>query len=50
VAEQLEDAFGVLAHRLLRRSSGVLWSSASPVIDTKTVGIQRVLPFGFSST
>ncbi len=32
------------------RSSGVLWSSASPVIDTKTVGMQRVLPFGFSRT
>ena len=32
------------------RSSGVLKSSASPVIETKTVGMQRVLPFGFSST
>ena len=32
------------------RSSGVLWSSASPVIETKTVGMHRVLPFGFSST
>ena len=32
------------------RSSGVLWSRASPVIDTKTVGMHSVLPFGFSST
>ena len=31
------------------RSSGVLWSSASPVIDTNTVGMHSVLPFGFSS-
>ena len=30
------------------RSSGVLWSSASPVIETKTVGMHSVLPFGFS--
>ena len=30
------------------RSSGVLWSSASPVIDTNTVGMHSVLPFGFS--
>jgi hypothetical protein len=30
------------------RSSGVLWSRASPVIDTNTVGMQSVLPFGFS--
>ena len=32
------------------RSSGVLWSSASPVIETNTVGMHSVLPFGFSST
>ncbi len=30
------------------RSSGVLWSSASPVIDTNTVGMHSVLPLGFS--
>ena len=30
------------------RSSGVLLSSASPVIETKTVGMHSVLPFGFS--
>ena len=50
VAEQLQHSFGVVGHRLLRRSNGVLWSSASPVIETKTVGMRRVLPFGFSST
>ena len=32
------------------RSSGVLWSRASPVIETKTVGMQSVLPLGFSRT
>ena len=30
------------------RSSGVLWSRASPVIDTNTVGMQSVFPLGFS--
>ena len=32
------------------RSTGVLWSRASPVIEMKTVGMQSVLPFGFSRT
>ncbi len=32
------------------RSSGVLWSRASPVIDTKNVGMHSVLPLGLSST
>lgn len=30
------------------RSSGVLWSRASPVIETKIVGMHSVEPFGFS--
>ena len=28
------------------RSSGILWSSASPVNDTNAVGIVSVTPFG----
>ena len=28
------------------RSSGILWSSASPVNETYAVGIVRVTPFG----
>ena len=28
------------------RSSGILWSSASPVYETKAVGIVSVTPFG----
>ena len=31
------------------RSSGVFLSSASPVHDTKAVGIHRVMPLGFST-
>ena len=30
------------------RSSGILWSSASPVQDAKAVGMQSSAPFGFS--
>ncbi len=37
-----------LAIACWERSSGVLWSRASPVMETKTVGMHRVLPFGFS--
>ena len=49
VAEQLQDALGVRGPSPAgERSSGVLWSSASPVIETKTVGMHSVLPFGFS--
>ena len=32
----------------LERRSGVFLSSASPVHDTKAVGMQSVVPFGFS--
>ena len=32
----------------IERSSGILWSSASPVHDANAVGIQSSAPFGFS--
>ena len=32
------------------RRTGVLWSSASPVIEMKIVGMHSVLPLGFSRT
>ena len=32
----------------IERSSGILWSSASPVHETNAVGMQRTAPFGFS--
>jgi hypothetical protein len=32
----------------MERSSGILWSSASPVHDTNAVGMQSTAPFGFS--
>ena len=32
----------------IERSSGIFWSSASPVHETNAVGMQRTAPFGFS--
>ena len=32
----------------IERSSGILWSSASPVHDANAVGMQSSVPFGFS--
>ena len=32
----------------IERSSGILWSSASPVHDVNAVGIARTAPFGLS--
>ena len=32
----------------IERSSGILWSSASPVHDANAVGMQSSAPFGFS--
>ena len=32
----------------IERSSGILWSSASPVQDANAVGMQSSAPFGFS--
>ena len=32
----------------IERSSGILWSSASPVHDTNAVGMQSSAPLGFS--
>ena len=32
----------------IERSSGILWSSASPVHDANAVGMQSTAPFGFS--
>jgi hypothetical protein len=32
----------------IERSSGILWSSASPVHDANAVGIHSSAPFGFS--
>ena len=33
----------------IERSSGILWSSASPVHDANAVGMQSSVPLGFSS-
>ena len=33
----------------IERSSGILWSSASPVHDANAVGMHSTAPFGFSS-
>ena len=38
----------VLDSASIERSSGILWSSASPVHDANAVGMQRNAPFGFS--
>ena len=32
----------------IERSSGILWSSASPVQEVKAVGMHSSAPFGFS--
>ena len=32
----------------MERSSGILWSSASPVQEANAVGMQSSAPFGFS--
>ena len=32
----------------IERSSGILWSSASPVHDANAVGMHSSAPFGFS--
>ena len=32
----------------IERSSGIFWSSASPVHDANAVGMQSIAPFGFS--
>ena len=32
----------------IERSSGILWSSASPVHDANAVGMQSSVPLGFS--
>ncbi len=32
----------------MERSSGILWSRASPVQDVKAVGMQSSAPLGFS--
>ena len=32
----------------IERSSGIFWSSASPVHDVNAVGMQSSAPFGFS--
>ena len=60
-ADRREDALGVLDRRAARarrsrrresasieRSSGILWSSASPVHEVKAVGMHSSAPFGFS--
>ena len=39
----------VLDSASIERSSGILPSSASPVHDANAVGMQRSVPFGFSS-
>ncbi len=46
--ERQHAALACTAIACCERSSGVLWSRASPVIEMKTVGMQRVLPLGFS--
>ena len=38
----------VLDSASIERSSGIFWSSASPVHDANAVGMQRYAPFGFS--
>jgi len=34
----------------IERSSGILWSSASPVHEANAVGMQSSVPLGFSIT
>ena len=48
-AEQLERADGATCDSAsIERSSGIFWSSASPVHETNAVGMHRSAPFGFS--
>jgi hypothetical protein len=38
----------LLDNASIERSSGILWSSASPVHEANAVGMQSTAPFGFS--